>query len=757
MKILRKLLRTFILFLSLYASINLLYTPSSLSAPQCSNLFQTTSNELANKFSSEGARRILKERNLPLPQRNKSLLLLAKFAAKHNLPYRWHDFGPSDRKIRRLVVAVDINNEPLMKEYRDLFNLTQKLSPGIKKGGTLVIEQTWENPAQPEHYVYTYIRTSPKPEDPIYRWQQKEQPWNSSFNNLKRFVNSDTGLIGLAHLIELAPREKINVETFLENPELRAKCKSDNCVAWITGTELGITKKDATDAERQYLFNELGISRTIAPFEISRRLLHASNERHVALVAFVNGEKGIKSFKENFNENLVPEPKIPYSSILKNYVAKNPATPAISKINDGDKVFVPIAAGASPEAIEALIERSTQLNKGVDVHVLVNGISANTLRKGIETTDKKFRVHALFLGGNLRELYKEKKVTVIPGNLSDFGRMIADPTKTEFHYNTILVRVSPPNSKGYHSLGPNHDMVMTILRDRPNIKIIAEINPNVPFTHGSNKIHQSKITASFESTTELAGPTSVPPNEIDAKIGKNLGSLITSNSVLQVGIGNIFGGLPEGLKSYGRQNIKISTEMFGDHMMEMMKLGIATSAETGFAFGTGNLYKWLDKNQQVNFVSTEYVNSPGRVAKTPNFHAVNTALQVDLYGQVNATMGPEGRISSPGGQVEFMSGAARSIGGKAIIAIRSTAKNETLSTITSRLYDGPITTPHESVTHVVTEYGVANLQGKTSDIRAIELINVAHPKFRKTLADDAVRSGLIHADQINKIKLEPIE
>lgn len=734
--------------LAAFAAMTLISSHQKVfAADACKKMFAET-DTIASK------KQILKDRGDILPERNLTIKKLAEFAEKYKLPYQWVDFGPSDRKIKRLLVAVDITNEPLMTAYRDTFNLDTPLNKTKSKSGTLVIEQTWETPKRPEHYVYTYIRAFSKPSEPVYRWGQRDDSWTASFSALNsKVIEQESGLIGIAHLIEVNGPEIDNVKIFLDTPALRGPCKSDNCVAWLTGTELGKTTKESTDEQRKYLFNELGISRTIAPFEISRRLTHASNERHGALAVFVKGEIGLKTFKENLYENLIPEPKIPYAAILKNYTTANPAQKAVSIVNDGEKIFVPIAAGASPEAVDALIKRSTELANGIDLHVLVNGISAQTFRKGVETTDGKFRVHALFLGGNLRELYKEKKVTVIPGNLSDFTRTMREPNQNEFNYSTILVRVSEANAEGFHSLGPNHDMIMTILENRPNIKIIAEINPNIPFTKGTNRIHKDRINASFHSKTELAGPTTVPTNEIDATIGRSIGQLVDSGATLQIGIGNIFGGVPEGLKLAGKNNIKISTEMFGDHMMQMMTDGTAVEADAGFAFGSMNLYKWLNHNEKVNFVATEDVNSPGRIAATPKFHAVNTALQIDLYGQVNATMGPDGRISSPGGQVEFMTGAARSAGGKAIIAIRSTAKNETISSISLNLYDGPITTPHESVTHVITEYGVAELRGRTETQRAIALINIAHPKFRMELFNQAVQRGMLQAKDANKIVL----
>ena len=184
--------------------------------------------------------------------------------------------------------------------------------------------------------------------------------------------------------------------------------------------------------------------------------------------------------------------------------------------------------------------------------------------------------------------------------------------------------------------------------------------------------------------------------------------------------------------------------MFGDALMEMIQNGVVTEAKTGFAYGSEDLYRWLNNNEKVTFERTEIVNNPAIVQNINGFHAINTALQVNLYGEVNATMGPGGqRISSPGGQVEFMTGASRATNGKAIIAIRSTAKAGELSTITLDLYPGPITTPHESVSHVVTEYGIAELRGYSTRDRAVNLINVAHPKFRKQLFEQAKERGLL--------------
>ncbi len=290
---------------------------------------------------------------------------------------------------------------------------------------------------------------------------------------------------------------------------------------------------------------------------------------------------------------------------------------------------------------------------------------------------------------------------------------------------------------------------MTLLEANPNLVVVAEINPNVPFTTGDNFIHKDRIDASFPSTGSLPNPSAVAKTAVEETIGEYVGTLIQPGSTLQVGIGNVFSGLADGLAKAGVKNLNISTEMMGDDVMALIERGIANGAETSFAFGSNEFYRKLHLNPKVVFKPTEYLNSSARIAGIPKFVALNTAIQVNLYGEVNATMGPgdRGRISSPGGQVEFMSGAAMSTGGHTIIALRSTAKNGTLSAITMDLYPGPITTPHELVSHVVTEYGIASLAGQTESARAMALINIAHPKFRERLFDDAVKRRLVSESQ----------
>ena len=679
---------------------------------------------------------------------------LKKFADANKLPYQILEVGPAERRVQKLFVAVDMTDDALVAKYLKEFNLDSADKP------TLALEFGFE---VPNEYVSGVLRTSADPKAQIYRWGKldltrdewaKEWMIKGGFNRYPEREHNPVW--GYSHLIQLKPDEAKNVKHFLKNPEERGPCKSDNCVAWTASIELGKTKTGASDEERKYLFNELGVSRSSAHYEIGRRLMHAASERHSGVIVFVNGKEGTAAFKKNLAGLLPPEPQIPYSNIIKGlgHDPKGELMQAVGKLPDGARIFFPIAAGASPEAMSALIQAAPKLKKGFEISLLVNGINESTLRKGAELADGKIRFKSFFVGSNMRKLHGEGYVKYVPGYLSDFPRYMKDPTMKDFKYDAIVVRVSPADKNGNHSLGPNHDMIHAILEGNPKVKIIAEINENVPFTTGDNIIHSSQITASFKSKAALAGPPVVPFTNVEKRIGEELGNLIDNGSTLQIGIGNIFGGLPDGLQNAGKKNLVISTEMFGDSLKDIMERGIAKKAETGFAYGSEELYKWLNKNKSVKFVTTEAVNSPANIQNTDKFHAVNTALQVRLTGDVNAEFGPEGRLSSPGGQVEFMSGAARSNGGKSIIAIRSTAKNGELSSIVLDLYNGHVTTPAESVHYVVTEYGTAVLKGRTTGDRAVALINVAHPKFREALRDEALEKNIISPAEASEIILD---
>ncbi len=417
------------------------------------------------------------------------------------------------------------------------------------------------------------------------------------------------------------------------------------------------------------------------------------------------------------------------------------------------KIMVPIAAGASTAGVDAVISRAKAMKNGVELHMWVNGISPAVMNKVKEAGDKVTLV-AHFLGPNMRELYRDDYVQLVPGYLGHFAQRVHE-NHPDYQFDIILTRVS--READALNFGANSDMIWTLLHYQSEIKIIAEVNSKVPVTYtdlGMNHVPMGRVLATFESDSKLAHPEPVVVTPVEAAIGENVASLIPDGATLQIGIGNIFGGLPAGLRKYHRQSLGIWTEMMGDVLQEVMVDGIAKTATIGFGFGSQEFYNWLNKNPQVRLTPTMIVNDPKMVASIPKFHAVNTALQVSLTGEVNATTGtPErGRISSPGGQVEFLMGASWSKDGKSIIVIRSTAtlgsgtEERKISSIVPRTYPVRDGTPNAFVSHIVTEFGIAEIRGKSEKERAIALIRIAHPDFREQLFNNAIKLG--HPDRI---------
>ena len=362
------------------------------------------------------------------PETHATVVALESFAERHGLPTQTLELGPVERPIERLFVPVDYTDQAMLADYLRTFNLDKALGPA--QNGTLALEFEMESDGS---YVSGVLRSGSN--DLVGIWRTGIQESNSRqtwWDNVTKHDHlKGKPIKGFSHLIGLTPNERANVEHYLNSPADRGALKSDNCIAWLSSIEIGDTHPGATDDQRGYLFRELGMSRSIAHFEIGRRLIHAANEKHSAVVVFVEGKAGIEAFKKNLRDYLPPDPQIPYESVIAGlrFAEDAPVMKAIDVIPDGSKVFVPIASGASPEGVQALMQRAPSLKKGLDVHLLVNGVSEGMLSRGLERAKGMFRIHALFLGGNLRKLYKNGKVTIIPGALGDFARAMADPSQ----------------------------------------------------------------------------------------------------------------------------------------------------------------------------------------------------------------------------------------------------------------------------------------------------------------------------------------
>jgi len=282
-------------------------------------------------------------------------------------------------------------------------------------------------------------------------------------------------------------------------------------------------------------------------------------------------------------------------------------------------------------------------------------------------------------------------------------------------------------------------------------KIILEVNPNAPRTHGDTHIHISDVDYIVEVDYELPEVQLLNPSELEQKIAENIVDLIEDGSTLQLGIGGIPNAVAEFLES--KKDLGVHTEMFTESMIDLFEKGVITNKKKTlwpgkfictFAYGTKRMYEFIDDNPAILFLRGKYVNNPYVISQNEKMVSINTALMIDLTGNVCSEAIGTNHYSGTGGQLDTHRGAVMSKGGKGIIAIRSTAKKGTISTIVPLLPEGsPITVPRQELDYVVTEWGAVRLRGKSVKKRAEELISIAHPDFRGYLKKEAEKLGII--------------
>ena len=311
----------------------------------------------------------------------------------------------------------------------------------------------------------------------------------------------------------------------------------------------------------------------------------------------------------------------------------------------------------------------------------------------------------------------------------------------------------PPDEEGYFSYGTNADY-MPAAADNAKI-VIAEVNKQMPYTYGT-KIHVSEIDYIVETDRPLLVSQASKIGEIEEKIGANVATLIPDGANLQLGIGAI----PEAILPFltDKKDLGIHTEMLSDGAVELYKKGIVTNKfnnlnpgkfTTTFIMGTKNLYDFIDKNDVVSVLPVDYTNNILVAGRVNNLISINSAIQIDLFGQVCAETIGYKQYSGVGGQVDFVRSASVSEGGKSIIAMSSTTKNDTISKITLKLTEGAcVTTSRHDVHYIATEYGVVNLRGRSNEERAKMLISIAHPAFREQLTKEACEAGLIKNNDV---------
>jgi acyl-CoA hydrolase len=361
-----------------------------------------------------------------------------------------------------------------------------------------------------------------------------------------------------------------------------------------------------------------------------------------------------------------------------------------------------------------------------------------------------FRHNALFIGGNVRKAVQEGRADYTPIFLSEIESLF---TSGALPIDVCLLQCTPPDNYGYMSLGPSIDASLTAAQCAR--KVIVEINDQVPRTLGDTFLHVSRVDRFIETSHPLSEYASHEISGVHRAIARHIAPMIPDGATIQTGIG----GIPEAVLGLlkDHKDLGIHSEMVPDSVVELMRMGVINNERksihprkviAGFVLGTKLLFDFLDNNPSFEFHRTAYANDPFIIAQNDRMVALNSAIEVDLTGQVCADSMGHTPYSGIGGQVDFLRGAARSKGGMPIVTLPSTAKDGAVSRIVPRLRPGAgVVTSRGDVHYVITEHGVAYLHGKTLRQRAEALIRIADPRFRDELERYAIDSKLLLADR----------
>jgi 4-hydroxybutyrate CoA-transferase len=415
---------------------------------------------------------------------------------------------------------------------------------------------------------------------------------------------------------------------------------------------------------------------------------------------------------------------------------------ALSAIESGNRIYVGGGAGVPVELTNGLTDRAPELRDVELTHILTFAPAPYC----DPAFDDSFRVNALFIGHNVRQAVQAGRADFTPVFLSEIPGLFRDGY---LPVDVSLISLSPPDEHGFCSFGV--EVGTTKPAAEASRIIIAEVNQQMPRTLGDSFIHLSRLTHIVETDYPIPEAPQGGSTEEHMRVGAYIAEMIPNGATLQMGIGSIPDAVLKNLGNH--KDLGIHTELFSDGVVDMVEQGVITCAKksfhtgkiiAGFLFGTKRLYQFIHNNPMIELHPTDYVNDPFNIAQNNQMVAINSALEVDLTGQVCAdSIGPR-LYSGAGGQVDFIRGAARSKGGLPLIALLSTAKGGALTRIVPMLKQGSgVVTTRNDVHFVVTEFGVASLYGKSIRKRAMELINVSHPDFRDELTAEAKKLGYL--------------
>ena len=406
------------------------------------------------------------------------------------------------------------------------------------------------------------------------------------------------------------------------------------------------------------------------------------------------------------------------------------ASEAVKLIKSGDRVLIQGGSATPQTLIRAMVARAPEL-KGVEIcHLHTEGECGYTAP---ELRDS-FHTSAFFIGGNVRKMVGDT-VDYIPIFLSDIPSLFR---QGYMNLDVVLVNVSPPDKHGFCSLGVSIDIIISGIEQGK--KVIAQINPQMPRTFGDALVHLNHFSACVAVDEEIHEMKFVAPTKEEKEIGKNIAEIIEDGSTLQMGIG----GIPNAVLSYlgNHKDLGVHTEMFSEGIVDLVEKGIINGSKkkvnpfkiiSGFAMGTRRLYDFMDDNPEIEMLDITYVNDTAIIRQNPKVTAINSAIEIDFTGQVCADSIGTRMFSGVGGQMDFMRGAALSKGGKPIIAITSTTHKGVSKIVPSLKPGAGVVTTRAHARFVATEYGVAELFGRTLKQRAVALRDIAHPDHRGEL------------------------
>jgi 4-hydroxybutyrate CoA-transferase len=407
------------------------------------------------------------------------------------------------------------------------------------------------------------------------------------------------------------------------------------------------------------------------------------------------------------------------------------AADAVAAIHSGDRVFVHTAVAAPQRLVMAMTERAAELRDVEVVHLHTEGPAPYVLPEYAAS----FRANAFFVGANLRDAIASGEADYIPIFLSEVPALFR---RGILPLDVAMIQLSPPDSHGFCTLGVSVDASRAAVQKARTV--IAEVNPRMPRTHGDSFVHVDDIDFGVEVDYPLHEHPRPVLSGAERAIGRNVAGLVENGATLQMGIGAIPDAVLAALTDH--RDLGVHTEMFSDGVIDLVVRGVITGANkrvhpgklvSSFLMGTRRLYDFVDDNPQVAMLVADYVNDSAVIRRNPKVTAINSALEVDLTGQVVADSIGVRQYSGVGGQMDFIRGASLSEGGRPIIALPSTTGRGE-SRIVPLLKPGAgVVTTRAHVHYIVTEYGIAYLYGKNLRQRARALIRVAHPDCREEL------------------------